>query len=278
MPTHEMMQAQVCHPPSAQFIVTKEYKRFAEFCDACRRERYIGLCYGSAGVGKTLSARHYACWDLLEPRLPRNCPYLPLPSEIASCRTLLYTPEVLNTPRQIKQEIPEMQLMLNRFVEEATHQPGDPISFGLPPNRLELLIVDEADRLKLSTLEQLRDMYDRHQIGLVLIGMPGLEKRLSRYPQFYSRVGFLHPFRLLSPTEMHFVLQQHWQELGLAFKPDDFTDAEAISAIIRITGGNFRLLNRLLKQIARILQVNGLTFITCEVVEAARECLVIGTR
>lgn len=169
MPTHEMMQAQVCHPPSAQFIVTKEYKRFAEFCDACRRERYIGLCYGSAGAGKTLSARHYACWDLLEPRLPRKRPYLPLPSEIASCRTLLYTPEVLNTPRQIKQEIPEMQLMLNRFVEEATHQPGDPISFGLPPNRLELLIVDGADRLKLSTLEQLRDMYDRHQLGLVLI-------------------------------------------------------------------------------------------------------------
>ncbi|MDJ0594526.1 MAG: ATP-binding protein, partial [Pleurocapsa sp. MO_226.B13] len=44
----------------------------------------------------------------------------------------------------------------------------------------------------------------------------------------------------------------------------------------RITNGNFRLLNRLFRQIQRVIKINELNCITAEVVEAARECLVIG--
>jgi hypothetical protein len=42
------------------------------------------------------------------------------------------------------------------------------------------------------------------------------------------------------------------------------------------TGGNFRLLHRLITQVERILEINGLRTVTREVVETARDSLIIG--
>ena len=117
----------------------------------------------------------------------------------------------------------------------------------------------------------LRDLFDRNPIGLVLIGMPGMEKRLARYPQLYSRVGFVHAFRPLRAEEIRQLLATHWREMGLDLPATGVTDPQALARIIRITAGNFRLLHRLLSQVERILHVNDLSEGTAAVVEAARE-------
>ena len=104
--------------------------------------------------------------------------------------------------------------------------------------------------------------------------MPGIEKRLARYPQFYSRIGFVHEFRPLAAKEIRELLDGRWAPTGV-YLPHQPLDAETVAAIIRITGGNFRLLNRLLTM-ERILEINSLRAVTRTVVEAARESLVIG--
>jgi len=257
------------------FVATKEHRRFVEFCEACRRHRYIGLCYGPPGVGKTLSARTYARWDVLEPFLSRYVLGDEPPAGVDDCFTVFYTPEVANSPRSVDRGLGLLLLRLPLCLSETKTGELYPTATELAA-RVQLVIVDEADRLKMASLEHLRDTYDRGRFGMILIGMPGMEKRLARYAQLYSRVGFVHAYRPLGAEEVGFVLGRHWQQLGLNVSADDFTDAEAMAAVVRITGGNFRLIHRLLAQIQRILEINELKTVTREVVEAAREGLVIG--
>lgn len=263
------------------FIVTKEHRRFVEFCDACRRYRYIGLCYGPPGVGKTVSARTYAQRVLLDPLLSDGHMLdLPPIPEVMECATVFYTPSVANSPGRLETEVAAGRAQLgdlHYWMQAALEKKG---IHNLPrgtPDVTELIIVDEADRLKAAGLEQMRDIYDRSRIGMIFIGMPGIEKRLSRYAQLYSRVGFVHHFKSLSREEVQFVLEHKWQQLGLSLNCNDFTDAESIAAITRITNGNFRLLKRLLSQVERVLQINELRTVTKEVVETAREMLIIGS-
>src|SRR5438132_11758048 len=102
------------------------------------------------------------------------------------------------------------------------------------PDATDLIIIDEADRLKTASLEQVRDIFDHNELGLVLIGMPGLEKRLSRYPQLYSRVGFVHAFLPLRARYVRELLQGQWHPPGLGLPTDGVRDESALAAIIRV--------------------------------------------
>lgn len=300
------------------FVETGEYRRFCEFCDACRRFRYIGLCYGPPGVGKTLSARRYADWDKVESCSPYNAVPEEFLEQAKKWNTVFFTPTIINSPWHIQNGIQKVRGHLQELLreplrreetaclaqvlnEEKTRQesmwdrdwffekplpPIEPSFSDVVLNYVakrkaikdptSLILIDEADRLKLTSLEQTRDIFDQGDIGLILIGMPGMEKRLSRYAQLYSRIGFVHAFRPLCAEELRQLLAKGWTPSQVNLPESSITDSDALAAILRITGGNFRLLDRLLAQIARLLEINQLESVNGAVVEAARESLVIG--
>jgi DNA transposition AAA+ family ATPase len=108
-----------------------------------------------------------------------------------------------------------------------------------------LILVDEADRLHMNSLEQIRS------------------------------ICFVHEFRPLDAAQVQDLLESRWAPAGVKL-PDQQLLPEVIASLIRMTGGNFRLLTRLLTQIERVLSVNDLHLVSNAVVEAARESLVIG--
>ena len=306
------------------FVETKQYRLFREFCDACREYQYIGLCYGAPGVGKTLSARHYANWDTVN-RYRRSNPECGVTlDQVRGQSVAFYTsPVAVPSPARLRNDIDALRHMLRDFLledirdEESPRveaaqalvdacyehyprtnyrgytEPEDEVTrrqeaLGKARNRMtarllaqpdptSLILIDEADHLKVNSLEQMRAIFDEGGISLVLIGMKGLEKKLARYAQLYSRVGFVHEFKPLSHEDVRQLLREGWAPPGVPVLNERLIDEEAIAALIRSAGGKFRALHHLLQQVGRIMAINGLAKVTREVVEDARESLVIGT-
>ena len=75
--------------------------------------------------------------------------------------------------------------------------------------------MDEADRLHMNSVEQIRSIFDEGKAGLVLIGMSGTEKRIARFPQFYSRMGCVHEFRPLDAAQLRQLLESKWARVGV---------------------------------------------------------------
>ena len=231
---------------SQAFVETIEYSRFVEFCDACRHFRYIGLCYGPPGIGKTLSAVRYS----REEKIIAHDRWTSETTDDLPVDTLLYTTSVVNTPSRISQDINMarervMSIVLDPLRREGSaaldvirirdekrrkellETPGfsprdwpsvDPTYFETykeyrakeraVADPTTLILVDEADRLQMNSLEQMRSIFDEGTAGMVLIGMPGIEKRVARFPQFYSRIGFVHEFRPLDASQVQELLEK----------------------------------------------------------------------
>lgn len=76
-----------------------------------------------------------------------------------------------------------------------------------------LIVIDEAERLKVSQLELLRDLYDQGNMGLCLVGLDSLRSLLQRgknlrenLVQLYSRVAYQKIVDILEPEDVQVIL------------------------------------------------------------------------
>lgn len=225
-----------------------------------------------------LSSRHYArSHDWGQWQSPFFDDLDPVPEVVFEACTAFFTPSVSGTAREINRDLPCACQQISFTLEYAEHGVVDPYANRetRSSGRTELFITDKADCLKTVGFEQVRDYFDRHNRGDILIGIPGIEKRLARYSQLYSRIGFAHEDCQFTPAELTAGLFKCFLANNDA-EDGALVHATAIATIVRIADGNFRLVDRLLIQIDHSQTVNNLTGLTPEMIDTARQKLLIG--
>lgn len=224
------------------FYESQDARNILGVCQSCQDYLGMGIVVGRSGYGKTHTLKQYA-------RLPRVV-YVEC-DDTMSARDLVEAIErTLGLPSgygTIWKRVNGIRDFFNT-------------------NRGYLLIIDEADKLvskyTQKKMEILRAIFDQSDVGLVIAGEPKLEAAIKTYlARMANRVDFYASLHGLSEQEVEEYLQ------GWDMTPEALEELQA-RARNRQTGC-FRLLDRTLSNVRRILAASGGETITLKTIQQA---------
>ena len=139
-------------------------------------------------------------------------------------------------------------------------------------NKGYLLIIDEADKLvskyTQKKMEILRAVFDQSDVGLVIAGEPKLEAQIKTYlVRMANRVDFYASLRGLSPSEVEGYLTD------FQIEPEALVELKARACNMQT--GCFRLLDRTLSNVRRILKETGEETVTVKTIAQASSMMML---
>ncbi|GJD16390.1 hypothetical protein RIVM261_013460 [Rivularia sp. IAM M-261] len=129
----------------------------------------------------------------------------------------------------------------------------------LKESKVEMLIIDEANFLKLNTFSEIARIYDLLKISIVLVGTDGLDNLIKKEPYIHDR--FIECYKLQLVSENKFPeLVQIWEDEVLCLPvPSNLIKHETLMPLYKKTRGKIGLLDRVLKRAAILSLRKGLS-------------------
>ncbi|MGL5078887.1 MAG: TniB family NTP-binding protein [Waterburya sp.] len=138
--------------------------------------------------------------------------------------------------------------------------------------QVEMLIIDEADRLKPKTFADVRDIFDNLGISVVLVGTDRLEAVIKRDEQVYNRFRACHRFGKLSGVEFQKTVEIWERNILKLPVASNLSSKTMLKILAEATGGYIGLLDMVLREAAIRVLEKGLKKIDKETLqEVARE-------
>lgn len=227
---------------------SRDMKKVIGVCSAAQEDIGLGIVVAKSGFGKTYALKYYA-------KMPRVA-YVECDDTMSS-RDLV---EAIERALGIPSSYGTIWKRVNGIREFCNVNKG------------YLIIIDEADKLiskyTQKKMEILRGIFDQADVGLVIAGEPRLEAQIKTYlNRFANRVDFYASLKGLSGAEVESYLE--------GYDIDREALEELKARACNSQTGCFRLFDRTLNNIIRILNADGETTITLKVIAQASDMMML---
>lgn len=230
------------------FFESRDALAILGVCQSCQESIGLGIVVGRSGYGKTHTLKQYA-------KLSRVA-YIECDDTMSS--------------RDLVEAIEQSIGLPSGYGTIWRRVNGIREFFNV--NKGYLLIIDEADKLvskyTAKKMEILRAIFDQSDVGLVIAGEPKLEATIKAYlARMANRIDFYTSLNGLTPSEVERYLEGY-----------DLTEealAELKARACNMQTGCFRLLDRTLSNLGRILADDSAEHITIKSIEQASSMMMI---
>lgn len=235
-------------PRRPQFLESRDATAVLGVCQSCQEYIGLGIVVGRSGYGKTHTLKQYA-------KLSKVA-YIECDDTMSS-RDLV---EAIERSLGLPSGYGTIWKRVNGIREFCNTNKG------------YLIIIDEADKLvskyTQKKMEILRAIYDQSDVGIVIAGEPKLEAQIKSYlVRMANRVDFYASLRGLSQNEVEEYLS------GYEVEPEAMAEIKARACNLQT--GCFRLLDRTLSNVLRILEESGSYRITLKTIEQASSMMML---
>ncbi|MEI8389916.1 MAG: AAA family ATPase [bacterium] len=222
-------------------VETSVFKRVFEIARMCHINNEIGVCYGAAGLGKTVAAKEYTKHYLDS--------------------ILIESDPGFNTKALLIEFHKRLGLSGKGNIYKMTDEVIQKIQYSS-----RLIIIDEAENLPHKALELIRRIHDKTEVGVLLIGMPALVENLrgekNQYEQLYSRVGVSKKLEKLNINDINAILEITSQNTELS------------EVYLEYSRGNTRVLSKLIMRASRVATVNKIELTGQTIAETSKMLIV----
>ena len=182
----EKLQIEIQRLNRKSFIPLQQVEIIHNWLEGKRQSRQSGRVVGESRTGKTMSCNAYRLRH--KPRQEAGRPpivpvaYIQIPQECGAKELFGVILEHLKY-QMVKGTVAEIRDRTLRVLKGCG---------------VEMLMIDEADRLKPKTFAEVRDIFDKLEISVILVGTDRLDAVIKRDEQVYNRFRACHRFGKLS--------------------------------------------------------------------------------